>query len=141
LLRTTALFGLAALCVPLSFRLANLDARLERAAGLGTGAFLILLLLGFVAFTTDGLLRTLARAAQWVLNRVRRHTPPSTDLAERVLEQRDRVRHALGSRWPWAVLAVVSTWAFDYFALVAAVAVAAAIVHRHRYPQRAASAS
>ena len=128
LLTTTALFGLAALCVPLSFRLANLDARLERAAWLGAGAFVVLLLLGFAAFTTDGLLRTVARGAQWVLNRVRRRRPPSADLPERVLEQRDRVRHALGSRWPWAVVAVVSKWAFDYFALVAAVAATGARV-------------
>ena len=128
LLTTTALFGLAALCVPLSFRLANLDARLERAAWLGAGAFVFLLLLGFAAFTTDGLLRTCARGAQWVLNRVRRRRPPSADLPERVLEQRDRVRQALGSRWPWAVVAVVSKWAFDYFALVAAVAATGARV-------------
>ena len=39
------------------------------------------------------------------------------DLSERVLEERDRVRQALGARWPWAVVAVVSKWAFDYFAV------------------------
>jgi uncharacterized protein (TIRG00374 family) len=128
LLTTTTLFGLAALCVPLTFRLANLDVRLERAAWLGAGAFLVLLLLGFAAFTTDGLLRTVARGAQWLLNRVRRRKPKSADLPQRVLEQRDRVRHALGSHWPWAVVAVVSKWAFDYFALVAAVAATGARV-------------
>ncbi len=122
LLTTTALFGLAALCVPLSFRLAHIDARLERASWLGAGAFLILLLLGFAAFTTDGLLRTLAGATQWVLNHVRRRKPRSADMPQRVLEQRDRVRQALGSHWSWAVITVVSRWAFDYFALVAAVA-------------------
>ena len=128
LLTTTALFGLAALCVPLTFRLGNIDVRLERAAWLGSGAFLFLLLVGFLAFTTDGLLRTFGRAAQWVLNHVRWRRPPSTDLPARVLEQRDRVRQALGSRWPWAVLVVVSKWAFDYFALVAAVAATGAAV-------------
>ena len=128
MLTTTALFGLAALCVPLGFRLTNLDARLERASWLGAGVFLILMLLGFAAFTTDGLLRTMARGAQWVLNRVRRRKPRSTDMPQRVLEQRDRVREALGSRWPWAVTAVVSKWAFDYFALVAAVAATGARV-------------
>ena len=59
---------------------------------------------------------------------VRRRRPPSGDLPERVLGQRDRVRQALGSRWPWAVVAVVSKWAFDYFALVAAVAATGARV-------------
>ena len=128
LLTTTTLFGLAALCVPLSFRLGSLDVRLERAAWLGAGVFVLLLVLGFVAFTTDGLLRTVARVAQWVLNRVRRRRPPSADIPESVLEQRDRVRKALGSRWPWALVAVVSKWAFDYFALVAAIAATGARV-------------
>ena len=52
----------------------------------------------------------------------------TVDLPERVLEERDRVRQALGARWPWAVVAVVSKWAFDYFALVAAVAASGARV-------------
>jgi uncharacterized protein (TIRG00374 family) len=128
LLTTTALFGLAALCVPLSFRLANIDARLERASWYGAGAFVVLLLLGFVAFTTDRPLRTFGRAVQWVQNHVRRHRAPSDGLPDRVIEQRDRVRHALGSRWPWALVAVVSKWAFDYFALVAAIAATGARV-------------
>ena len=128
MLTTTTLFGLAALCVPLTFRLRHIDARLERAAWLGAGVFVFLAFLGFAAFTTDALLRNFARAAQWVLNRVRRRRPRSADLPERVLEQRDRVRQALGSRWPWAVVAVVSKWAFDYFALVAAVAATGARV-------------
>ncbi len=128
LLTTTTLFGLAALGVPLTFRVGNLDARLERAAWLGTGVFVVLLVLGFAAFTWDGLLRTVARGTEWVLNRVRRRRPRTVDLAERVLKERDRVRHALGARWPWAVVAVVSKWAFDYFALVAAVAASGARV-------------
>ena len=128
LLTTTTLFGLAALCVPLTFRVGNLDARLERAAWLGTGAFVVLLLVGFAAFTTDGLLRTVARGTEWVLNRVRRRRPHTVGLPERLLDERDRLRDALGSRWPWAVIAVVSRWAFDYFALVAAVAASGARV-------------
>jgi len=53
---------------------------------------------------------------------VRRRKAPSTGLPVRVLDQRDRVRDALGAKWPWAIVAVVAKWAFDYFALVAAVA-------------------
>lgn len=128
LLTTTTLFGLAALCVPLTFRARNLDARLERAAWFGSGVFVVLLLLGFAAFAWDGLLRTVARGTEWVLNRVRRRRAPTVGLPEHVLEERDRVRQALGARWPWAVVAVVSKWAFDYFALVAAVAASGARV-------------
>jgi uncharacterized protein (TIRG00374 family) len=129
LLTTTALFGLAALCVPLTFRLEHIDRRLERAAWLGAGAFVALLLAGLVAFTSDGLLRVVARVVQWVLNTVRRSRPRTVDLPERVLEQRDRVRSTLGSHWPAALVAVVSKWAFDFFALVAAVAATGTRVH------------
>jgi uncharacterized protein (TIRG00374 family) len=122
LLSTTTLFGLSALCVPLMLRLGGIDSRLEVAAWLGSSVFVVLLLAGIAAFKVDGFLRAVARAAQWTLNHVRRHQPPATDLPQRVLEQRDRVRGALGSSWPWALIAVVAKWAFDYFALVAAVA-------------------
>lgn len=121
-LTTTALFGLAALCVPLVFRTQEIDARLEHAAVLGLVVFLVLLLVGVLAFTVDAVLRDGARAVQWVLNRVRRKRPPTFDLPERALEQRNRIRATLGRRWPLALVAAVSKWAFDYFALVAAVA-------------------
>jgi uncharacterized protein (TIRG00374 family) len=128
LLTTTTLFGLAAACVPLMFRLEHIDVRLERAAWLGAGVFVALLLLGIAAFTVDAFLRAVARVTQWTLNLVGRRRAPTFDLPERVLEERDRVRSALGSRWPWALGAVVSKWAFDYFALVAAVAATGARV-------------
>lgn len=121
LLSTTTLFGLAALCVPLVFRAGDIDVRLERAAVLGLAVFVVLLLAGFVAFTVDAALRAGARAVQWVLNLVRRRRPRTVDLPERALEQRSRVRATLGRKWPWALVAAVSKWAFDYFALVAAV--------------------
>jgi len=122
LLSTTALFGLSALAVPLMLHLGGIDDRLERAAWLGSGVFVVMLVAGILAFSVDGFLRGLARALQWVLNVVRRRKAPTTDLPVRVLDQRDRVREALGSKWPWAIVAVVAKWAFDYFALVAAVA-------------------
>jgi uncharacterized protein (TIRG00374 family) len=122
LLSTTALFGLSALAVPLMLHLGGIDDRLERAAWLGTGVFVVLLVVGTLAFSVDGFLRAVARAVQWSLNLVRRGRAPSTDLPVRVLDQRDRLRESLGSKWPLAIVAVVAKWAFDYFALVAAVA-------------------
>lgn len=121
-LSTTTLFGLAALCVPLVFRAQHIDARLEHAAVLGLIVFAILLVVGVLAFTVDAALRNGARGMQWLLNAVRRRRTPAHDLPDRALEQRNRVRATLGRRWPWALVAAVSKWAFDYFALVAAVA-------------------
>ena len=132
LLSLTTLFGLAALCVPVMLWAGNIDPRLERAAWLGSGVFVVMLVLGILAFTRDGVLRVAARGVQWALNLVRRvihrDRPPSDDLPNRVLEQRDRIRDVLGTKWPWALLSVVSKWAFDYFALVAAVAATGAHV-------------
>jgi hypothetical protein len=122
LLSTTTLFGLAALCVPIVFRMEHIDARLEHAAVLGLVVFVVLLGLGIVAFTVDGFLRGIANAVQWAGNKVRRTRPQTLDLADRTLEQRNRVRATLGRKWLWALVAAVSKWAFDYFALVAAVA-------------------
>ncbi len=129
LLSTTTLFGLSALAVPLMLRAGGIDSRLERAAWLGLAVFVSLLLLGTVAFTTDALLCFVARVVEWVLNIRHRRHPSIADLPERVLQQRDRVRRALGSHWLSAMVAVVAKWAFDYFALLAAVAATGMRVH------------
>ncbi len=121
LLTTTTLFGLAALCLPLTFRLEHVDRRLELAGWLGLDAFVVLFVLGAVALKFDRPLQTVSRAAQWLRNHLLRRRPPVTDWDVHLLEQRDRVRHALGSHWAWALVAVVSKWAFDYFALLAAI--------------------
>ena len=129
LLSTTTLFGLSALCVPLMLRLGHLDSRLQRAAWLGSGVFVIMLIVGIAAFTFDRLVHGFAEAVEWVLNKVRRRRQPTHDLPDRVLEQRDRLRATLGSHWLAALVAVICKWAFDYFALVAAVAATGARVN------------
>src|SRR6185437_606201 len=102
----------------------DIDPRLEHAAWLGSGVFVILMGLGALAFTLDGFVRALGTAAQWAVNlfeRIRRK-PRTSDLTERIMQQRDRVRDVLGAKWPWALVAVLSKYALDFFALVAAVA-------------------
>lgn len=129
LLSTTALFGLSALCVPALLRMNDVDPRLERAAWLGLGVFVVLLLVGIGAFTFDRGLRAVANAIEWAVNLVRRRKPKTHGLPDRVIAQRDRLLSVLGSRWPFAVIAVVAKWAFDYFALVAAVGATGARVN------------
>ena len=121
LLSLTTLFGLAALCVPVMLWIGNIDRRLERAAWLGSGVFVIMLVLGALAFTRDGVLRVTARFVQNASQSRRardapRSTAGRTTYRDRVLEQRDRIRDVLGAKWPWALLAVVSKFAFDFFA-------------------------
>jgi uncharacterized protein (TIRG00374 family) len=122
LLTTTTLFGLAALSVPATLHAGNIDARLEHAAWLGLGAFVVLFALGAIAMSFDKPLHVVGRGAQWVLNHVRRKREPVADLDARLVDERNRVRRALGRRWVWALVAVIARWAFDYFALVAAIA-------------------
>src|SRR5262249_45972977 len=50
--------------------------------------------------------------------RPRRPLPPG--FTERLLDQRDRLRTQLGSRWLEAVAMAVGRWAFDYLALLLA---------------------
>ena len=126
LITTTTLFGLATIGVPLMLRAGHIDPRLERAGWLGLGAFVLLFALGAIALTYDVPLRAAGRAAEWAANHVRRKHQPVTGLDARLVDERNRVRRALGSHWVWALVAVVCRWAFDYFALVSAIAAAGA---------------
>ena len=59
---------------------------------------------------------------QRVRNRLRRGSPPLTQLPQRLLRERDRILATLGPRWKRALAASVGRWAFDYATLLAALA-------------------
>jgi len=67
-------------------RFSGIDARVERAAWLGSGVFVLLLVVGTLAFTTDGMLRAGARAVKWALNVAHHRWPRSAELPDRVLQ-------------------------------------------------------
>jgi uncharacterized membrane protein YbhN (UPF0104 family) len=85
-------------------------------AYIGAGAFVLAVAGGFASFRWDAPLRTLGRAVAWVLRR------NGDVLSERLLGQRDRLRHSFGSRWPLAVCGLAGKPGFDYLALVCCVA-------------------
>jgi uncharacterized protein (TIRG00374 family) len=84
--------------------------------------FVIASVIGVVLIFTDGLLRLAGRAMQAVSNRLRRRQPPTTDLPDRLVTERELVLQTLGTRWWQALLAGLGNWLFDYLALLAALA-------------------
>ena len=68
----------------------------------------------------DGPLRVAGRAAQAVLNRVRRKHEPITGLPDRLLRERDIILRVLGHQWWEALLLASGRWVLDYLTLIAA---------------------
>jgi uncharacterized protein (TIRG00374 family) len=92
---------------------------LANAAYLGAAVFVLMLGGGVAVFVWD---RPLALVGNWLqraLNATIRRKKPVTDLADRLLEERDVLRSAFGRRWEAAVLAAAGKSIFDYLALVA----------------------
>jgi len=118
---TTVLFALPFLALPAILGGLVAPRGLLTAAYIGAGAFVLAVSAGFAAVHWDGVLRTAGRAATWVL-RLLPGERNTENVPERLLAQRDRMKHAFGSRWPLAVCGLVGKPGFDYLALVCAVA-------------------
>jgi uncharacterized protein (TIRG00374 family) len=88
----------------------------------GLGVFAVLFALAAVLLARDGALAWVGRIVQRARNRLRRGSPPLTQLPQRLLRERDRILGTLGPRWKRALAATVGRWAFDYATLLAALA-------------------
>ena len=93
---------------------------LASAAFIGVAAFAVYIGLSAVLLETDGPPRAVARAAQWIWNKIRRPHPPLTGLEDRLLEQRNQIRGALGKEWKRIFLLVAGRLGLDYLCLLAA---------------------
>jgi uncharacterized protein (TIRG00374 family) len=90
-------------------------------AYIGAGAFVIAVLAGLVAFLWDRPLLLVGRAVDALL----RLLPSKRDAhgtGERLIQQRDGLRHSFGARWLFALCAVVAKPAFDYLGLLCCLA-------------------
>jgi uncharacterized protein (TIRG00374 family) len=116
LLSLATLFTLPVLAMPpLLFGLA-VDSRLLRGA-IVAGVLAVVVLSGAsVLFFSDGVVRGVGRALDWVVSHVRRK-PGGSHYAAAVLEARDFVRRALADSWKRAVPAAYGNQLFDYGAL------------------------
>jgi uncharacterized protein (TIRG00374 family) len=95
---------------------------LRDTAWVGLVAFVVLVGGCLLLAVNDRAVRVVGTFVQWVRNAVLRRRPPLTGFPQRLREQRDEVRRALGSRWWQSLLATVGNRALDYFALLACLA-------------------
>lgn len=95
--------------------------RLITAAWVGLAAFVVIVALLAIALLWSRAPTLIGRAIQSLLNLRPKH-PPVTTLPKRLREQQRKIRRELGKNWAPALLGAVGNWAFDYGALVAALA-------------------
>jgi putative heme transporter len=110
------------LALPLVALGVSVPTRLLDAAWLSAALLAGIVLLGWLALRGDSFLTAVGRAAQAVVNKLRRHSPPVQDLPQRLLAERTAVANAVGSHWWQALLAAAGKWIFDYLTLVFALA-------------------
>jgi uncharacterized protein (TIRG00374 family) len=94
---------------------------LLQTAYIGAGAFVVAVLAGLAAFLWDRPLQVVGRGIDHVL----RLFPGKRDThgtGERLLHQRDGLRHAFGDRWPFALCGVIGKPGFDFLGLVCCLA-------------------
>ncbi|HXV35403.1 MAG TPA: lysylphosphatidylglycerol synthase transmembrane domain-containing protein [Gaiellaceae bacterium] len=92
---------------------------LANAAFLGAAVFVLMLGAGAAVFVWDRPLVLVGRGIERAVNATVRRKRPSSDLAARLLAERDVVRTTFGRRWQAAVLAAAGKSIFDYLALIA----------------------
>jgi uncharacterized protein (TIRG00374 family) len=100
----------------------DLAPALSDAVVIGAVAFVAIVAIGLALAVFDGPLRAVGRLVQALRNRLRRRHEPVIGLPERLVRERNRMRQTLGENWRRAVLVSVGRVAFDYLALLAAVA-------------------
>jgi uncharacterized membrane protein YbhN (UPF0104 family) len=94
---------------------------LRNVAYLGGGAFLVLGIGAFAAFRWDEPLLLVGRGIRWAAGLVHRGDRVQ-DLPERLLAQRDALRHTFSEHPVLAALSAFGKWGFDYLALLCVLA-------------------
>ncbi|HSZ37041.1 MAG TPA: lysylphosphatidylglycerol synthase transmembrane domain-containing protein [Acidimicrobiales bacterium] len=94
---------------------------LEYTALLGLVAFVLFAGFGAAVLVLDGPMRWVGRVVQVARNRFRRNAVPMTDLPERLVRERNRIRVVLGRRWKAATLLSSGRLLLDYGCLLASI--------------------
>jgi uncharacterized protein (TIRG00374 family) len=121
LLSFAAVLAMPVLAVPAILR-GGVNRDLLEATAVGAVVFVALFAIGAVLIAYDGALTWVGRTIQRVRNRLRRKSPPLTELPDRLLRERNRIIGTLGPRWKRALAATSGRWALDYATLLAALA-------------------
>jgi uncharacterized protein (TIRG00374 family) len=121
LLVFAVVLGLPILAIPAALR-GPVSHNLLEAAVAGVIAFLVIVAVGALLMRTDRPLAWVGNVVQTARNKIRRHSPPLTDLPQRLIGERDRITTVLGARWEHALAAAVGRWLLDFMTLLAALA-------------------
>lgn len=114
------LLALPLLALPAILTGVAVDPTLTKAALAGAIVFVLMVVVGAACVIWDRPLELIGRAAQAVVNRLRRKHEPLRGLPERLLRERDIVVGALGRQWWEALLLAAGRWVLDYLTLIAA---------------------
>jgi uncharacterized membrane protein YbhN (UPF0104 family) len=118
---TTTILAFPVLALPAILGGLQAPRGLLTTAYIGAGAFVLAVGAGLAAFLWDRPLLLVGRGIDAVL----RLLPSKRDAhgtGERLLHQRDALRHAFGARWPYALCAIVAKPGFDYLGLLCCLA-------------------
>ena len=118
LISTATLVALPLLSLPAIIAGLPVARELEAVALIGAGIFALTAIAGVALFALDRPLLLAGRLCEGVQRRLRR--PPKRGFPERLLEERDEIRDALGRRWWIAVPAAAGNWLLDFLVLWAA---------------------
>lgn len=120
LLTTATTFALPVLSVPAILSGIPVDETLSNAAWLGLAIFVLLFAVGVAMLLWDAPLRWVGSAIEYVLGWLKRGHRDRSDLASRLVTQRNLIRDNLGSRWGEALATTIGRSLFDYLTLLAA---------------------
>jgi hypothetical protein len=120
LLTTATTFALPVLSVPAIVSGIPVDEKLSNAAWLGLAIFVVLFAVGVGIFVWNAPIRLIGRAVESVLRWLKRGHGDQSDLAFRLMIQRNMIRDNVGSRWGEALATTIGRSLLDYGALLAA---------------------
>jgi uncharacterized protein (TIRG00374 family) len=120
LLNVGALLALPLFALPAMLAGIAASPGLVHAAEVGAAGFVLLAAAVAVALNANWPLEAIGRALQWLWNRSVRHRPPLTGLDERLLANRDSVKHVLGLKWRQTVGLTAGRVGLDFGCLLAA---------------------
>jgi hypothetical protein len=115
------LLALPVLALPAILGGAPVNKSLELAAGAGGVLFALIVAGGVLAFAFDRPLALLGSGLEVAHNKLLRHREPLSGTPERMLRERDVVRHTLGEHWLRALIYASGRWVLDYMSLLCAV--------------------
>jgi uncharacterized protein (TIRG00374 family) len=118
ILSVGGLLALPVFALPAILGGTQVSAGLDHAALLGLAGFGLFIVFGVVVMVSDRPLAMAGSLVQWILNKIPRRKTKTKDLGDRLLQQRDQIRSALGRNWWMALLLITGRLGFDYLCLL-----------------------